>query len=133
LTWLEPVPYATPLYIYKDGNGIYPSFIKMNSKRFEELNFSPIYVLTKEPKKSTIRPEGNEDLHDYFLIESGVPQFRFEKYMGRCVPNPRGEKLEFCTLMNDLNLIRPQTLLDYLGDNARKTRKKYYNILFAFL
>jgi len=100
ITWMEPVPYSIPLYIYKIGNIIYPS-LKINSK-LTEIDISPIYVLNEKK----------------FEKWNKVPQFRFSNYMGRCIPDPtNGVSIQNCVKHNKN---KPQTLLEYLLENRKK-------------
>lgn len=108
ITWMEPTPYTTPLYIYKVNEGSFVTFEE--HKDWEHELMSPIYVLTTEPTEKTIFP----DKHNWFNKVNGVPDFKFTQYMGRCTPNPEGIELIQCIIKNATGLVKPLSLLDQL-------------------
>jgi hypothetical protein len=115
LTWTMPKPYTTPLYLYKSGNGIFPSFKKMPD--LQPVDIPTIYVLTDKPSENTIFV--HKDDNTWFKTwKDGSPDFRFSSYLGTCIPDPNGESLEKCTLKHDIGMIRPVSLLDYLKTNS---------------
>ena len=133
IAWIEPTPYTTPLYVYKNRNGVFVSFERLggvaggrgDSWRVQgasgsssapvgvgHAEISPIYVLTDKPMPETIFPNGDQS--KWFKRVDGVPQFRFSSYQGRCVPDPEGVPLDECSNAHNLHDVRPQSLLDHL-------------------
>jgi hypothetical protein len=105
ITWIEPVPYTTPLFIYENKDGVYSSFDeKPPSDDYSQIEISPVYVLTATPLKNTIKSA----TQPYFT----PPKFLFKIYMGRIIPDPEGKELE------DLMKIHPKpvSLKDTLSD-----------------
>jgi len=128
ITWTLPVPYTTPLYIFKKGNNVIPSFDNTPpGSGWEKGSISPLFVLTKEPRKTTVLPKKG-----WFNIKDGVPQFKFTNYSGRCIPDPDGVTLEECTVKDNEKNIRPISLLDYLnkikkiGEKKKKRIPKFF-------
>jgi len=119
ITWTLPVPYTTPLYIFKKGNNTMPSFDKKPpDPGWEEILISPLFVLLKEPRKTTILPEKK-----WFKMKDGFPQFRFKNYFGRCIPDPDGTILEDCTVEHNEKNILPTSLLQYLKEEEQMKTK----------
>jgi len=125
LTWTQPTPYTTPLYIYESGDGILVSFEK--KENMTQSFLSPLFVLTAEPKNKTIFPG---DSKKWFKMDNGVPQFRFINDSGRCIPDPDGGTLEQCAVSNKIMKQRPMSLLDILESENKK--KKGGNVLGVF-
>jgi hypothetical protein len=116
-TWLEPTPYTTPLHLYSNGTGVFPTFEE--HKDLPRAETSVVYVLTNKPMKHTIFPGKKR----WFKMVDGVPQFRFRSYQGRCIPDPDGVTLDKCTLVHDLNETKPMSLINYLQKLDAKDRK----------
>jgi hypothetical protein len=121
ITWMEPTPYTTPLYIYKMGDGVFATFEE--HKELERKLISPIYVLTKKPNAHTIFI----DKKNWFNIVNGIPDFKFQEYMGRCDPNPDGKSLGDCVVGNATGLVKPLSLLKYL-ENVESNEKDGYTV-----
>ncbi len=127
ITWTIPAPYTTPLHIFKSGNNSIPSFSKSPpGPDWKEITISPLYVLTKEPRKTTILPEKK-----WFKIKDGFVQFKFRNYFGRCVPDPDGVELERCTVEHNEKNIIPTSLLQYLR-NEEKMKAETRNTVPRF-
>ena len=126
ITWTAPTPYTTPLYLYESSGSILPSFeIKKEMKEMKQSFLSPIYVLTDKPMKNTIFPADKKQ--KWFKgrkKKNGQPEFRFKSYMGRCIPDPGGVKLEECTLEHDFDLVKPLSLTDYLGEREKREERE---------
>ena len=117
VTWTLPVPYTTPLYLYETGSGILPTFDKRKDLKVSTL--SPLYVLTEKPMKNTIFIGEHKK---WFKQGKNIPKFLFKNYMGRCLPDPDGETIMECSLNEELEMIKPLSLLEYLAE-----REKEYN------
>lgn len=127
LTWVEPVPYTTPLYLFRGSQGVYVSWDKEIPKGFTLMGLAPIYVLTKERKKTTVSATGK---NDYF--PPGIPpHFTFTLKDGRCLPDPKGEELTECILDTETNFIRPPSLLEKLGDVQKREEDKRVVITYT--
>jgi len=115
--WLNPTPYTTPLHIYKKGNGILLSFDHIPTE--VQTSISPIYVLTEKPRKTTVLPKS-----DWFQIgKDGAPKFLFQRYQGRCIPNPNGIWLDQCSLEQNILYEHSSSLLKYL--DQKKSSSTY--------
>jgi hypothetical protein len=116
ITWMEPAPYTTPLYIGQYGSNGYIGFETVTAP-FKELYFSPIYVLT-DPRLG----KKQIDAHTDFSISKDYPVFNFIEYQGRCVPNPNGTTLSQC-----IKKIKTQpTLLDMLRVNEKTLQHNFW-------
>jgi hypothetical protein len=93
ITWIEPVPHTTPLFIFenKKENRAYVSFSeKPPSDGYDQIEMSPIYVLTKAKLPRTVKgvsrtKSGSDDT--YF---PDPPRFLFQVYMNRIIPDVNG-------------------------------------------
>lgn len=135
--WVEPVPHATPLYVWKNGVNIYMSFSPNNpGKGFQQEYFSPIYVLIDPRIKNVQRIAGFSGKNELFGIENGYPQFRFSGYQGRCIPDPNGVSIGECMVLYGKNILVPDeigkepTLLNFLDHkyNEKKQVEPFSNI-----
>jgi hypothetical protein len=93
ISWIEPVPYSTPLYIFTNGDKISASFSNIIPIGYQSLN-NPLYVLI-DPRININRIPSFTN--NTFKIVNNEPQFLFSKYQGRCIPNPNGITLRECT------------------------------------
>ena len=116
ITWTQPVPYTTPLYIYHSNGGILSSFEKRDD--LKEAFLSPIYVLTDDPRPTTLIPPGGT----WFNKVDGKAQFKFKSRGEHCIPNPDGSTFLECNLNNDLSLNRPESLLGSLRKDEEDVR-----------
>jgi hypothetical protein len=108
IAWVEPVPYTTPLYIYKHGETIFPSFSSKPPSEFhKEILISPIYVLTEPGQNITYVP-GLTDTPKEFGYQNEQPQFLFSGYQGRCLPDPDGMPLGECAVLYIENILDPE-------------------------
>lgn len=120
ITWVEPVPHTTPLYIFKSGQRILPTFSRSEVPQdYVELDFSPIYVLMHPNDKGYYRVHGESDKG--FAVVDGEPQFRFYGEHRRCIPSPDGNMtLDQCMVLEGRNILQPDdpdiqpTLLTHL-------------------
>ena len=85
ITWLRPVPYSTPLYIYSsslsDGTTTLSFSFTKNEKMTPYEKLREIYVLT-DPKKNLPSVYKKNTIHD---------KFTFARDMGRCIPDPNSK------------------------------------------
>lgn len=111
ITWMTPVPYTTPLFVYSSNNGVLLSFEEQPITLLKTL-----YVLTNHPRKTTIKSY-TKDSNEWFKInkKTNTPLFRFKNYMGRCIPEPSGIELEKCTLLNDIYHNKEKTILEMVN------------------
>lgn len=127
LTWTQPTPYTTPLYVYESGNGILVSFEK---KEMKEAFLSPLFVLTDKPRKNTIFTGERK----WFTVHDDAIQFRFRDDNGRCIPEPGGSTLQECTLKNSLQMKKPLSLLDILNkEKDDEGGKNIFNKVSVFI
>lgn len=129
--WVSPVPYSTPLYIWKRGNDVHISFDSKEPKGYEPELFSPIYVLL-DPRDDGVRVPGFSN--NKFKIIDNKSVFAFSRYQGRCLPNPDGVPLDEC-MGDGKDLGEEPTLLNYLEDKytANNSWKEYLLIAISFL
>jgi hypothetical protein len=120
LSWTQPVPYSTPLHLYRSENGILPSFEKRDD--LLSTGLTTLYVLTDEPMKTTIYADKKGWFKKW---KDGTPDFRFKGYMGRCIPDPHGVSLEQCTLGHALDLTRPWSLLNYFQKMSKENKARF--------
>uniref|UniRef100_A0A6C0EL88 Uncharacterized protein n=1 Tax=viral metagenome TaxID=1070528 RepID=A0A6C0EL88_9ZZZZ len=130
--WVEPVPHATPLHVWKSGSLMYFSFGKEDpGKGFTEVDFSPIYVLIDPRIKDADRIKGfkgreGKEGQGAFEIKNNYPQFKFSGYQGRCIPDPNGMSVGDCTVLYGKNILFPQyrnqepTLRNYIDQLYNK-------------
>lgn len=86
ITWIEPVPHTTPLFIFQNADRAYVSFDeRAPSDDFHQIEMSPIYVLTKKALPRTILGGGGDK--SYF---PDPPRFLFRVYMNRIIPDVNG-------------------------------------------
>lgn len=124
MAWLEPVPYATPIYVSKGKTGTLFGL----GRSSEQQNSLDI---------SLEKPSDDVDYFSlYVLLQKDFPNgFRFSNYQGRCLPDPNGKTLAECSVVHGKNLKDPYsqnnnpTLLDYLG----KTNSQPIKFNFTFL
>lgn len=114
IAWVEPVPYTTALYLYREGEYVTTSFVRDTTK--EQLLISPIYILV-DPEKKAVRVPGYNSEEKEFKLKGDEPQFLFRGYQGRCLPDPDGIPLEQCSkkFIENRNVSHEPTLLNYLS------------------
>lgn len=120
IAWIEPVPHTTPLYIYKKGNNIRMSFKDEFPKGYHY--DMTLFVLT-DPRDDLPTVPGFTN--DKFAIVNGQPQFMFEGYQGRCLPDPNGIPLSQCIVLHTEKILSPvsnvePSLLDHLRQVAKQ-------------
>lgn len=117
--WVSPVPYSTPLFIWKRGKTIHINLTGKQPPGFEPEVFSPIYVLI-DPRAKVPRVPGFNGVPNKFIIKNNLPQFRFSGYQGRCIPDPNGMTIGKCMVLYGKNILSPKnfgqepTLLKFL-------------------
>ncbi len=113
LTWIEPVPYATPLFIYSNLKEVYASFDeKPPAEEYNQIEISPIYVLTEKVMKNTVYIDFDKPaVIKYFK----PPKFLFRIYTGRIIPDPNGQEIQKLIDMRT----RPISLLETLQSEYR--------------
>lgn len=134
ITWTEPVPYTTPLFIYTYGDNTIISITDTPpSPEYERVE--PIYVLFHPNVKNIIRISSFNK--NFFNTDDfGEPAFRFSGYQGRCIPDPNGLTLGECVVLHNKNIISPElehkesTLLNYLEYKygREKERNPFVNV-----
>jgi hypothetical protein len=124
--WLVPTPYTTPLHVYTYKNNVYISLKQEAPPLYTEDIISPIYVLM-DPRANISKIQGITSLN--FNIDKNIPKFKFMKYQGRCIPDPRGEDIEKCNIY-EKNNIRPSIITRL---EKKYPRKSYIGILFLYL
>jgi len=120
ITWMQPTPYTTPLYIYNNGSNYIISFDKQPPPNYININISPIYVLV-DPNTNVERilPSYKPVTSDFNIID-GIPQYYFSGLDGNCVPDPQGYSLGKCVTLYNKKILSPElsnkrfTLLNYL-------------------
>lgn len=122
--WFDPVPYTIPLYISKNGNSLSISLENKNIKNYENLYFSPIYVLV-DPRLQLNRTRGHKATINDFKIVDDQPQFLFSGYQGGCLPDPDGIPLGQCMVSFVKNVLGKSfepTLITYLNQTENKIK-----------
>lgn len=113
ITWTQPVPYTTPLFIYNSQGAVLATFERRED--MAEAFMSPLYVLTDRPYPTSLIPPGGQ----WFRMKGERAEFTFRDYQGRCIPDPNGVPFLQCNLNNDLSLTGPQSLLSILDSQKR--------------
>lgn len=133
--WFDAVPYTSPLYISKRGNNIYMSFDSSIPKDYENVYFSPIYVLV-DPRMNVKKTQGYRSTQNSFKIINNEPQFLFSSYQGGCLPDPDGISLETCInkyVKNVPGKSFEPTLINYLNQKYGKENFVLFFLIFIFL
>jgi hypothetical protein len=88
ITWLQPVPYATPLYIFNRGNSNIITFDPHPPDNYTANNLAPLYVF--------LNPQNTFPT----ITENGIssPRVLFSCQQERCVPDPQGTFLRNCII-----------------------------------
>lgn len=109
ITWTVPVPYSTPLYAYLHDNDVYLSLKKLSLPVHNDL--PTLYVLTN-PNDNLQTIYGKNE----FAVKNGVPEFRFSRDFGRCIPDVKSN-LTIDECLKDYNVtFDDTTLLGYIRD-----------------
>jgi len=114
--WEQPVPYTTPLFIYKQSGALYFTFER------KEINaIKVIYVLT-DPRGNYNRVGVNDDTSDFDIVDD-KPVFRFAPQNGWCLPDPHGLPLNQCIVNRIFTQYHQPTLLRELSSSKSKSKK----------
>jgi hypothetical protein len=109
LTWLQTVPYTTPLYVNRLDNGRICIDFNPNLPG-KPLFISPLHVL--------IWPQG-QIVPRFARLTPEVPIFKFSGYQGRCLPDPDGIDIYDCMMLYT------KDILDVYPDNDKTTLREY--------
>jgi hypothetical protein len=115
ITWIEPVPYTTPLFIFQNADRAYVSFDEHPpSDDYHQIEISPIYVLTKKKLPRTVGSKNDQYFPD-------PPRFLFRVYMNRIIPDVNGIPMYLIE-----KRIKPYSLRDILErEYARRQRVRF--------
>ena len=116
LVWLQPVPYSTPLNIYKTATGIYLSF---QNENLPPAVPETMYVLTSPDQHLPSIYAANT-----FKVINGDPKFTFSRDFGRCIPDVNSSMNLAECLRNFRISDKDITLIDTIGfENAQRRRR----------
>lgn len=104
ITWLTPVPFTTPLYIYEGNIGLYVSFdVKTD---MIEIPISPIYVFKDKPILT------------------------YSNYLNRCIPDINS-KLTIRECNNHKE--KPLSILDIIKTDKKTTTHTPYKLYYSYI
>ena len=117
ITYTEPLANTVPLFFYRLADSIFPSFTNTPpSPEWEEVEFSPIFVMTKPPNDVHFNPNN----------------VKFQCNNGRCIPvgkdsqrNAESKSLTECVLTCN-TLIESRTRPHNILEIVEKTKKSSF-------
>jgi|TARA_B110000259_G_C14026087_1_gene404762 hypothetical protein len=134
LTYNNIVPYTVPLYFYKFGNNIVPSFDKnppTKDHEWSQEKLSPIYVLTEESMQTNIR-----DLRFKCVNGSCIPWFKKIKDMYIFNNNEDTYNIEnclmACTELNSYSNVNPTNLLNNIKNKEENKNVDKLSTIFNY-